>query len=137
MRRWSTTVLGYTRHSAMSGPVKVAVVGLGRMGSIHALHVRELAQENRCCALAALVDSDIERARQCATRMGCDVPVLASIDELVDAGVCSATVIVTPTESHRDHATRLIAAGHRVLLEKPLTGIVETDRQFAAELDRE
>ena len=70
----------------MSGPINVAVVGVGRMGSIHALHVRELAQETGRCVLAAVVDGDIERARQCAARMGCDVPVLASVGELIDAG---------------------------------------------------
>jgi myo-inositol 2-dehydrogenase / D-chiro-inositol 1-dehydrogenase len=31
----------------------------------------------------------------------------------------------------------LIRAGHRVLLEKPLTGSLEADRKFAAELDRD
>ena len=120
----------------MSGPINVAVVGVGRMGSIHALHVRELAQETGRCVLAAVVDGNIERARQCAARMGCDVPVLASVGELIDAGLCNATVIVTPTESHREHAAQLITAGHRVLVEKPLTGTVESDREFAAELDR-
>lgn len=120
----------------MSEPLKVAVVGVGRMGVIHALHVHELAQETGSCALAALVDADIERARHCAASLGCDVPTFASIDELIRAGVCNSTVIVTPTDSHRRHATQLIAGGHRVLAEKPLTGAVDTDREFAAELDR-
>src|SRR5260370_28357905 len=120
----------------MSGPISVAIAGVGRRVSIPALHVRELAEETGRCVRAALVDGNIERARQCAARMGCDVPVLASVGELIDAGLCNATVIVTPTGSHREHAAQLIAAGHRVLLEKPLTGTVESDREFAAELDR-
>jgi myo-inositol 2-dehydrogenase/D-chiro-inositol 1-dehydrogenase len=45
-------------------------------------------------------------------------------------------VVVTPTSDHRVHATALIEAGQRVLLEKPLTGALETDRDFAAWLDR-
>jgi myo-inositol 2-dehydrogenase/D-chiro-inositol 1-dehydrogenase len=120
----------------MSEPLKIAVVGVGRMGVIHALHVHELAQESGHCALAALVDVDVERARHFAANIGCDVTVLASIEELIHADLCNATVIVTPTESHRQHAGKLIAAGHRVLLEKPLTGALQTDREFAAELDR-
>jgi myo-inositol 2-dehydrogenase/D-chiro-inositol 1-dehydrogenase len=51
--------------------------------------------------------------------------------------VCDATVIVTPTDNHREHAAIMIAAGHRVLLEKPLTGSLEGDREFAAELDQD
>jgi myo-inositol 2-dehydrogenase/D-chiro-inositol 1-dehydrogenase len=120
----------------MPEPLKVAVVGVGRMGVIHALHVHELAQETGSCALAALVDADVERARRCAASLGADVPIFGSIDELIKARLCNAAVVVTPTDSHREHATQLIAAGYRVLLEKPLTGELETDREFAAELDR-
>jgi len=107
------------------------------MGVIHALHVHELAQETGSCVLAALADIDVEHARSYAVQIGSEIPIFASIEELADSGVCNATVIVTPTENHREHATMLVEAGHRVLLEKPLTGSLEADRQFAAELDRE
>ena len=116
-------------------PLKLAVVGIGRMGVIHALHACELASESGCCALAALVDADIERARSFAAQNGRDIPVFASVEQLAAANVCQASVIVTPTGNHREHAATLIAAGHRVLLEKPLTGSLEADREFAAELD--
>lgn len=121
----------------MSQKLKVAVAGVGRMGPIHALHVHELAQETGNCALAALVDANVERARQVAGQIGCDVPVFGSIADFVKAGLANATVIVTPTETHRETAATLIRGGHRVLLEKPLTGTLEGDREFAAQLDRE
>jgi len=121
----------------MSEILRVAVAGVGRMGVIHALHVHELAQETRTCELAALVDHNVEGARRYASEIGSDAPVFASLEEFTNAGVCDATVIVTPTAHHREHASTLIAAGHRVLLEKPLTGAIETDREFAAELDRD
>ncbi len=117
--------------------MKVAVAGLGRMGTVHALHVHELARDTGQCELAALADIDIERARRFDAAIGCQVPVFASLEELAKAGVCDAVVIVTPTDDHREHAARMIAAGHRVLLEKPLTGTLEADREFAAELDRD
>lgn len=118
----------------MSEKLKVAIVGLGRMGKVHALHLHELSE---ICAIAALVDMRIERARNFAAQIGSDVPIFASVEELANADVCNATVIVTPTENHREHAARLITAGHRVLLEKPLTGTLEGDREFAAELERD
>src|SRR5258708_7729791 len=114
----------------MSEPLKVALAGLGRMGQIHALHVHELAQETGSCALAAIADMDVERARTYAAQIGCKVRIFASVEELADAGVCNATVIVAPTDNHRKHATVLVKAGHRVMLEKPLTGSIETDREF-------
>jgi myo-inositol 2-dehydrogenase/D-chiro-inositol 1-dehydrogenase len=46
-------------------------------------------------------------------------------------------MIVSPTESHREHASILVKAGHRVILEKPLTGTLEGDIEFCAELDRD
>lgn len=121
----------------MLKPLKIAVAGLGRMGQIHALHVAELARETDSCELAALADLDAERARRVAAEIGCDVPIFSSIEDLARAQLCRATVIVTPTEDHRAHASLMIGHGHRVMLEKPLTGAVEADREFAAELDRE
>ncbi|MGI9075368.1 MAG: Gfo/Idh/MocA family protein [Bryobacteraceae bacterium] len=121
----------------MSEPLKVAVAGLGRMGTVHALHVYELARDTQDCELAALAEIDIERARRFNADIGAQVPIFSSLEELAKARVCEATVIVTPTDSHREHAAIMIAAGHRVLLEKPLTGSLEADREFAAELDRD
>jgi myo-inositol 2-dehydrogenase/D-chiro-inositol 1-dehydrogenase len=120
----------------MNQPTKLAVAGLGRMGRIHALHVHELAQETRNCTLAALCDVVPGRAEQIAAGLGADVPIFHSIGELAAAGVADATVIVTPTDQHREHAAALIAKGQRVLVEKPLTGVLETDLEFASELDK-
>jgi len=119
----------------MHQPIRIAVVGLGRMGRIHALHVHELAQETKDCTLAALCDAVPDRAEQFAAETGCDVPIFRSVEELADARVAEAAVIVTPTDRHREHAAALIARGQRVLVEKPLTGVLETDLEFAAELD--
>ena len=121
----------------MTEPLRLAVAGLGRMGAIHALHVHELQRDTGACELAALAEPETERARRFLAETGRDVPVFSSVDELAKSGICQATVIVTPTEDHRAHATALIKAGHRVMLEKPLTGDLDSDREFAAELDRE
>ena len=83
----------------------------------------------------AVADLDVSRAQSFLVDVGRNVPIFSSVDELAKANVCDATVIVTPTDSHREHAAKLIAAGHRVMLEKPLTGTLEGDREFAAELD--
>jgi predicted dehydrogenase len=119
----------------MSETLKVAVAGLGRMGAIHALHVHELARDAQTCQLVAVAEPDAERARRFLSEIGQDLPVFPSVDALAESGVCNAAVIVTPTDNHREHAATLISAGYRVLLEKPLTGTLEDDRAFAAELD--
>lgn len=115
----------------------IAVAGLGRMGVIHALHVHELAQEGGTCRLAALVDKEPERARRfLESAGGSSVPIFSSVQELADARVCESTIVVTPTDNHREAAETLVAAGHRVLLEKPLTGTLAGDREFVAQLDK-
>jgi myo-inositol 2-dehydrogenase / D-chiro-inositol 1-dehydrogenase len=121
----------------MGEAVGVAVAGLGRMGAVHALHVHELACDTQTCELVALAEPDLDRAHRFLSALGKNIPVFSSVDELAKSGICKAAVVVTPTEHHREHASSLISAGYRVLLEKPLTGTLEADREFAAELDRD
>jgi predicted dehydrogenase len=116
-------------------PIKLAVAGLGRMGVVHALHVHELARDTKTCELVAVADLDPNRAKAFLTDVGSNVPVFGSVDELAQARICDAVVLVTPTNNHREHAATLVKSGHRVMVEKPLTGTLEGDREFAAELD--
>lgn len=106
------------------------------MGRIHGLHIHELARDTGLCELAAVAEIDRDRAVQFTSEIGQPVPIFRGIEELARSGACEACVIVTPTDNHREHAAIMIAAGQRVLLEKPLTGTLETDRDFSAELDR-
>src|SRR5437762_5285253 len=113
------------------------MAGLGRIGEVHARNLLRISRETGACEVVALVDANSASVRRFAQENGCSATLFTSVKELAAAGVCSATFIATPTETHREHATTLIRAGQRVLLEKPLTGTIEGDRQFAAELDRE
>src|SRR5260370_7241353 len=119
----------------MSEKLRVAVTGVGRMGPIHALHVHELAQEKGDCVLSALVDMNVERARTVAADIGCDAQVFASVEALLKAGASDATVVVTPPGRHREHAPVLTGACQRVLIEKPLTGRLDADRESARNPD--
>jgi myo-inositol 2-dehydrogenase/D-chiro-inositol 1-dehydrogenase len=116
--------------------LEIGIVGIGRMGWVHARHLLELEGEG-VCRLAAIVDSDPAKLQRFATETGCAAPAFASLEDYVKAGVAKATMIVTPTEKHREHASVLVKAGHRVILEKPLTGTLEGDSTFCAELDRD
>src|SRR3954463_7269195 len=75
----------------MNRPLKIAVAGLGRMGSIHALHAGELARDTSNCELAALADLDIERARRVSADLGHEIPIFKTIEELAKADICNAT----------------------------------------------
>jgi myo-inositol 2-dehydrogenase/D-chiro-inositol 1-dehydrogenase len=119
----------------MAEPLKIAMVGVGRMGAVHALHIHELARDTQTCHLAAIADSDADRARRFLDSTGLRVPVFSDAESLAKSRICDAAVIATPTDLHREHANALISEGYRVLLEKPLTNTLEDDRAFAAELN--
>jgi myo-inositol 2-dehydrogenase/D-chiro-inositol 1-dehydrogenase len=121
----------------IASPIRVGVVGLGRMGIIHALHIHELAQETDLCTLAAVSTMEKSRAELFLSMTGTDVPVFDTIEALEVSGLCDVTIIATNTELHREHALLMVRRGHRVFLEKPLTGTLQGDRHFAAELEKQ
>ncbi len=105
-------------------PTPVAVVGVGHMGRHHARLYSELPQSQ----LVAVVDKDIERAKEHADKYG--ATAMTSIDDLPD-NIKAATVAV-PTVRHLEIAESLLRRGIAVLVEKPLAGSVEhADRLLA------
>lgn len=94
--------------------VDVGVIGLGRMGRIHA---GNLASRCASARLAMVYDADPAVARAVAQRL--DVPWAASYDELLDA--CEAVAIATPTGSHAELTSAAAKAGRHVFCEKPIS----------------
>jgi myo-inositol 2-dehydrogenase/D-chiro-inositol 1-dehydrogenase len=119
-------------------PVRIAVIGVGRMGLVHALHAAEISAEADGCSLAALVDIDEDRVRATAELLAriyaVEPRVFFTIDELLESAVSDAAIVATPTHLHRSHTSRLVEADHRILLEKPLTDSLQSDRTLVKEL---
>jgi myo-inositol 2-dehydrogenase/D-chiro-inositol 1-dehydrogenase len=118
-------------------PIRVGVVGLGRMGMIHALHIHELAQESDLCRLVAVSTLDKQAAEKFHSLIDASTPVFENIEALTLSDTCDVAIIATNTDSHREHSLLMIRAGMRVFQEKPLTGTLEGDREYAALLERE
>jgi myo-inositol 2-dehydrogenase/D-chiro-inositol 1-dehydrogenase len=121
---------------SLTRTIRVGVVGLGRMGMIHALHLHELEQEDDACHLTCVSTTDRKAADTFLSLSRSTAPVFDNVDALAESELCDVAVIATNTPLHRDHALKLIEAGHRVFLEKPLTGTLDGDREFAALLER-
>lgn len=119
----------------MSSPVALGVVGIGRMGWVHARHAQQLELAGRGCVLRAVVDSDEAKLRRFVAETGFAGRTFRRVEEYVAEGGCEASVVVAPTVAHRPLATMLAEAGQRVLLEKPLTGTLAGDISFCAELE--
>ena len=121
----------------MTKTIRVGLIGLGRMGMIHALHLHELEQEDNLCRLTCVSTADRQAARNFLSLTRASTPVFDDIDELAESGLFDVAVIATNTPLHREHALKLIGKGCRVFLEKPLTGTMDGDRDLAVLLERE
>ena len=92
--------------------LRVGVVGVGRLGSAHARILSEIPD----CELMGVADSDRERARQVADRLGVD-----ALDGPDLAARCDAVVVAVTTSAHHPVAAMALKSGCHVLVEKPLT----------------
>ena len=96
-----------------SSPIKVALVGCGRIGGRHAGHIRKAGQ------LVATCDTELARAEE----LGRDdaAEAYSSIDEmLIHADNIDVVSICSPNGLHAEHAIAALQAGCHVLCEKPM-----------------
>lgn len=105
-------------------PIPVAVIGVGHMGRHHARLYHELPNSR----LVAVVDTNRERAAECAARYKC--AALTSIQELPE--VVRAVTIAVPTIHHVSVAEPLLSRGIAILVEKPLADTVEAAERLLA-----
>jgi predicted dehydrogenase len=109
-------------------PLPVAVVGVGHLGKIHA----KIYAEDPTAELVAVVDRDLDRAREVAEAHGCQA--LADPSELPPevAGVS----VVVPTVHHASTAVPLLERGVPCLVEKPIAGTLEDADAILAAAER-
>lgn len=97
--------------TASPKPVRIAVIGAGRMGQNHLRCYGRLAG----CQLVAAVDPSGHRHDE--IRAMTNAPI---IERLVDLPPVDAVSIATPSTTHVEIAEALISAGVHCLIEKPL-----------------
>ena len=118
----------------MNKPIKMAVIGVGRIGVFHAKHVQELAKETGKCELVAVVDTYSDTAQKVATQLQADqdaqIHAFNTVTDLAKANLIDGALIASRTDDHEPDARTLIDAGCRVLLEKPLTHSLESAQDF-------
>lgn len=94
--------------------VRIGIIGAGRMGTLHADHLRSLDGVR----ITAVCDVDLERARELAGANS--AAVFSKIDPFFHSGSFDAVYICTPTDSHADPVEAALLAGLPVFVEKPL-----------------
>jgi len=101
----------------MKKNLRVAVVGAGLMG---ADHVHRLANRIVGAEVSAVVDVDIERARQAASRAAGAVAE-TDITRVLAGDRADAVLLATPGFLHEQTLLQVLEQGLPVLCEKPLT----------------
>lgn len=109
---------------AASADLPVGVVGVGRMGSIHARAYSRIAGAR----LVGVVDLDTSRSASVAAELGTKaMPELATL-----AGAARAVTVAVPTAEHHRVTRELLLAGVDVLVEKPLAATLDEARDLVA-----
>ena len=108
--------------------LRVAVIGAGNLGKIHA----RLLGEHRGVNLVAVADPCPKACNQIADTI--DTKTISDYQELI--GHIDAAVVATPTRFHYDVANKLLSNGIHTLIEKPLTDSVSTAQELVNIADR-
>ena len=95
--------------------VRIGLAGLGYWGPNLARNFDALPDAE----LAVICDADEERLAQTGARFP-EASTTTSFDDLLSDETLDAVVIATPVPTHAEFATRALAAGKHVFVEKPL-----------------
>ena len=101
--------------------LRVGVIGLGAMGRHHARIWRTMDGAELIGAADPLGDP---------RRAAVGVPVVGTVDELLDLGIDAASVAV-PSNRHEEVGVQLAEAGVHALIEKPVAHCVSSGRHLA------
>lgn len=102
----------------MDAPISMAVIGIGHFGKIHAEKISQLPRAN----LTAVADVDAKRAAELGNLFG--VEAVTDYRDLL--GKVDAVSVAVPTAEHYEVARAFLEHGADVLVEKPMTGDLES-----------
>ncbi len=102
--------------SESGSPIRVAVIGVGYLGAIHA----KIYDRLETATLVGVCDTNPEASAKIASQYGCE----AWTNPRDAIGKIDAVSIVVPTSLHADVAQPFLDAGIHMLLEKPVASSV-------------
>lgn len=118
---------------ASEAPLKFALVGLGRAARHHLMALRVQQKKGRA-ELIAVADANQAAADKAlhthAKAYFRDVPIYASLGEILEHCQPDVVAITTPSGSHKALAVEALAAGCHLLVEKPIAMSSEDAREI-------
>lgn len=95
--------------------IRIAILGCGTIGDVHARAIAELPE---ICELAAICDVNPDRAEEYAKKYG--TKAYSDYAKMLSDPKIDAVSICTPSGMHADQSIAAMEAGKHVLCEKPL-----------------
>lgn len=97
---------------------RIGVVGIGNMGTSHAIHLFEgYVKEAKLRAICDVKSSRLDWAKE---RFGSEIPTFLSLEGLIEANCVDAVLIATPHYDHPILGTLALKSGLHALVEKPI-----------------
>ncbi|MFA5449340.1 MAG: Gfo/Idh/MocA family oxidoreductase [Clostridia bacterium] len=96
--------------------VRFGIVGIGKMGSLHAMRLKLKTIKN--AVLTAVCDTAEERREWAAKNLPA-AKVFSDYKEMLDSGLIDAVVVATPHYDHPSIAKEALEKGLHTLIEKP------------------
>lgn len=110
--------------------LKIGLVGVGGMGSVHYANFKEIAD----CEVTAIVGHS-SRAKQTAEKWG--VPCFATITEMVNSVEIDVVDVCTPTYMHHDMVMESLKLKKNTICEKPIALSYADAKEMLDEADRQ
>jgi myo-inositol 2-dehydrogenase / D-chiro-inositol 1-dehydrogenase len=110
--------------------IRIAVLGAGRIGRIHAANVAA----NPNAKLVAVADPFGDAAKSLAERLGCEFST--DCTAVIERDDVDAIVIGTPTDTHIEFMLSAVERGQAVLCEKPIDLEMQKSLAAANEVER-
>jgi len=108
-------------------PLRLAVVGAGPMGRLHARAIARRSERIGDCVLGYVVDRNLSRSESVAEEFGGQA--VESLDGCW--GEVDGAVVAVPTRSHGDVTRALLEHAVDVLVEKPMCATLTEAREVA------
>lgn len=107
-------------------PLKLALIGAGRMGRAHARVLAEVLFVD----ITTVCDSNPGSARDLAGQ--CSAKATSRIEDVLDDRAVQAVIITTPTTTHAELIERAARAGKHIFVEKPIASTLPEAMRAAA-----
>jgi myo-inositol 2-dehydrogenase / D-chiro-inositol 1-dehydrogenase len=122
-----TSGAGFDLPNHEGAPIRVGVIGTGRIGRVHA---QLLAGEVPGLRLVAISDANPGAAAACAARLSTEA---VALDQILARDDVDAVAICSSTDTHAELSVRAAKAGKAIFCEKPLSlDLAEVDDVLAA-----